>query len=237
MHAGDRVEGVLLLRNTSDSTRFVRVYKTDYFFSIDKTVYGEPGQLPRSNADWISFRPASVTLQPQEEAVIHYRIEMPVESDELKLSGTYWSVIMVEGIDEEDLALEDMSHSGTGVGIRLRVRYAVQIVTHYGDTGSRALEIIGRRLAYDELNGVFLEIDLMNTGERWLRPDIRLELFDDQGFLVDAFDGQRARLYPGTSVRRRIDLSAVASGAYQGVLYLDAGEDLIWGARYSIQLE
>ena len=51
------------------------------------------------------------------------------------------------------------------------------------------------------------------------------------------FDGERARVYPGTSVRRAIDLSRVPAGGYKALLVADAGEDNVYGATYTLEIE
>jgi hypothetical protein len=49
--------------------------------------------------------------------------------------------------------------------------------------------------------------------------------------------GERARVYPGTSVRRAIDLTDVPAGAYKALLVADAGDESVYGATYALLLE
>ena len=88
---GEKVTGMITLRNSGETPETVRAYQTDYLFHADgRTVYGEPGSTPRSNASWITIYPTEVTLPPGGEATIHYQIEVPSEN----LAGTYWSMVI-----------------------------------------------------------------------------------------------------------------------------------------------
>ena len=53
---------------------------------------------------------------------------------------------------------------------------------------------------------------------------------------VGKFAGARARVYPGTSIRKSIDLSAVSGGTYKALVVADADEDSVYGATYTLKL-
>ena len=57
---GEKYEGMILVKNDSNTPQEVKVYQTDYlFFSNGVNNYGEPGSHPRSNAPWVTFLTAS----------------------------------------------------------------------------------------------------------------------------------------------------------------------------------
>jgi hypothetical protein len=121
------------------------------------------------------------------------------------------------------------------VGVRQVLRYGIQMVTDVGETGSRSLQFDTQLLRADGRR--LFQVDVTNTGERWMRPLLSLQLFDGDGRLVGRFAGERARVYPGTSVRRAIDLSQVPAGGYKALLVADAGEDNVYGATYTFLIE
>ena len=80
-----------------------------------------------------------------------------------------------------------------------------------------------------------LQVDVENTGELWIRPEVYVELFDDKGVSKGKFPGVRYRLYPGTSIRQMIDLSSVGSGTYKAIVVVDAGGEDVYGAEYTLK--
>ena len=60
---GETYRGTIVLRNTGAAPAEAKVYQTDYSFAADgSNLYGAPGRLPRSNANWISLSRELVTI-------------------------------------------------------------------------------------------------------------------------------------------------------------------------------
>lgn len=229
---GEKVAGVITLRNSGETPEAVRAYQTDYLFYADgRTVYGEPGSTPRSNASWITIYPTEVTLPRGGEATIHYQIEVPPEN----LAGTYWSMVMIEpqAPPSEEITPEE---GKIQLGIQTVLRYGIQIVTHLGDSGKRELNILDRQIS-KEGEDYLLALDLENTGEHWLRPEVRAEIYDEEGMLLGKKEGGKYRIYPGTSVRATLNLGALSKGKYKVLVVMDNGDQYIWGAQYSLNLQ
>jgi len=231
---GGTYTGTIAVKNIGAYQDEAEVYPADYLFFRDGThIYGEPGTDPRSNADWITFGPRRLSILPGATAIINYTIEVPEDES---LTGTYWSLLMVE-----DLAggAPDVSGDGTdqvSMGINQVFRYAIQIVVHVGDTGQRTLEFLDTKLL-TEGDQKILQIDMGNNGERWLRPVLWTEVYDMDGGYIGRFDGGKLRIYPGTSVRYRVDMSELASADYNAVVVADCGGEDVFGAKYTLRVE
>lgn len=228
---GEKVEGVITLRG-GENEEVVRLYQTDYLFYADgRTLYNDPATTPRSNASWITIYPSEVTVPPQGEVTVNYQIQVPEE----KLSGTYWSMIMVEPQAPPPAELTP-EEGKVQLGIRTVLRYGIQIVTHLGDSGKRELNILDRQVS-KEGEDYILALDLENPGERSLRPALRAEIYNEEGTLLEKKEGGQYRIYPGTSVRAKIDLGALPPGKYKILVVMDNGDQYIWGAQYSLSLQ
>lgn len=228
---GESYRGAITIRNTNDEERGVRVYQTDYTFDFRGDAhYSPPGSVSRSNSSWISFSPKQFTLAPGATRQVSYTVDVPSNEE---LSGTYWSVFMVEPAPTGSSASEDQEERG--VSVRQVFRFAVQVVTHIEDSGERKLEILDAQLT-DSEGATELRLDVENTGERWLRPDVWAEIFTDDGSKVTRIEAGRDRIYPGTSVRYRIDLSTLSAGTYRALVILDGGEESVFGARYNFTI-
>ena len=234
---GEKYEGVISVRNDSNEPQEVKVYQTDYMFFRDGTnTYAEPGTVPRSNAKWITFSPSFVTVPPLATVAINYSVNVPQDSPTTKLVGSYWSMLMVEGIAKgsaESAAQKDPKKAQ--MGIRQTIRYGIQIATHIAQTGTKKINFVDTKLIPDEKGKRYLQVDLENNGEVWIRPDVYVELFNDQGVSQGKFAGVKYRLYPGTSVRQMIDLTSAARGSYKALVVVDAGGEDVYGAEYTLK--
>ena len=231
---GRAYEGTIEVHNPDRIPHEVKVYQSDYFFYADgKVLYGEPGGLPRSNARWLTVLPPQVLIPPGESASIRYSIQVPSDAT---LRGSYWSVIMVEPLPEGSPEAIASSSTQVTVGIQQLVRYAVQVITSIGATGSRQLRFSQIRLAADKEKRL-LVVDLENSGERWLRANLWAELYDSKGSYVGRFDGGGHRLFPGTTARFTVDLVGVQSSTYKAVIVADCGGDDVFGANVNLVLK
>jgi hypothetical protein len=231
---GERYEGTILLKNKGDSPSESKIFKRDYLFYADgRNIFGEPGIHPRSNAGWLSISPSRVTIYPGETVSIHYKVQVPDSPD---LKGTYWSVVIVEPISETSPE-SIMSEKGKAqMGIRTVIRHAIQIVSNIGNTGTSRIRFLDKRLISDNGRRI-LEIDIENTGERWLSPSVWVELFNEQGRSIGKFEGTKFRIYPGCSVRQRIDLTDVPKGRYKTLIVADNEDENIFGTRLDLGVE
>jgi len=233
---GESYSGVIVVRNDTNEPQEAKVYQTDYTFQCDGTNnYGEPGTQPRSNAKWVAFSPSYLTLPPQATMAVNYTVTVPKDSAGIKLVGTYWSMLMVEGIQKGSAESSlPQKEKKAQMGIMQTIRYGIQIATTIANTGTKKIEFLGA--AIDTSGGKrSLRIDIKNTGDIGMRPDVSLELFNMQGASLGKFPGVKYRIYPGTSVRQLIDVSSVPPGTYKALVVVDAGGEDVYGAQYTLK--
>ena len=225
---GENYRGYIQIQNTADSEKSVRVYLRDYWFSYTgESKHDPPGTLERSNSDWITFAPELMTLNPNEIATIDFEVKIP-DNEELK--GTFWSVLMVEGI-----VPPDTTNYSSGVTIRTAIRYAVQIVTNIGNSGTSDLRFAGLELSKQDENNI-LNVVIENTGERLLRPEVSIELFDETGNSAGVLKEERRKTFPGTSIKVSLVLEGIKPGNYTAILVADCDEDHIFGTNLSLEI-
>lgn len=228
---GETYSGTIVVRNMGDSPEEVKIYQTDYRFNCEgKSFYDEPGNHPRSNAGWITFSPKRVMIPPKEEMSIQFMVEVPASDS---LFGTYWSVLMVEPIPRSS---PESSLPERTLGIQTVVRYAIQIVTHIGDTGTKKVRFMGTQLFRDGEKRIF-QVDIENVGDRMLRPSMMLQVFDMEGKEYGPFESEPQRIYPGTSVRHRFDVTSLPKGKYKALVVADCGEEDLFGIHYTLEIK
>lgn len=227
---GERFEGIILLKNKGEGPYEVRAYQTDYLFSADgKSIYGDPGSTPRSNATWLSLRPNRLTIPPKETASVYYTVQVPDRTD---LNGTYWSIVMIEPMAETSL---DGVEEGK-VGLRTVVRYGFQIIVHIGDTGARKIRFLDKQLISQDEKKTF-QMDIENIGERMLAPFVWVELYNKDGMTMGRFESRKKRIYPSCSVRHKVDLTDVPTGKYKALVIIDNGDESVFGAQYELEID
>lgn len=237
---GKDYPGIIFIRNHGEEPQEVKIYQTDYLFFCGGTnIYGEPaGKDVRSNANWITFSPQRLTIPAKSTSAVNYLTEVP---DDETLRGTYWSMLMVEGVGKDSPEAIEPEKDKIKVGIRQVIRYGIQMVTHIGNTGSRELEFLETELLkiIEENGGKkrILQVDVENTGERWLRPFLWVELYDMEGRYIGRFEGGRKRIYPGTSVRFKVDLTEVPKDEYKSLVIADCGGDDVFGITYTLKFQ
>ena len=118
-------------------------------------------------------------------------------------------------------------------GVRQVMRSGIQVVTHIGETGARKIQFLKTDLIRSG-SSKSLAIDVLNTGERWLRPFLTADLVDEKGVSLGRFDGGRWRLFPGTSVRYTIDFGMIPDGKYKALIVLDNKDESVFGAQYTL---
>ncbi len=233
--AGTPYDGSILVRNDTGEPQEIKVYQTDYEFSFDGTNrYGEPGSSKRSNAKWISFRPTNAVIPPLATLTINYTVTVPHITPERPLEGTYWSMLMVEGVPRGSRESTIQSREPQ-MGLTQILRYGIQIATHIAQTGTKAVKFLQAVLVKKEDGKRFLQVDIEDTGTLGIRPEVYVEVFDATGKSLGKFPGARYRMYPGTSVRQTIDLSSVPAGSYRALVVLDAGGDEAYAAQYTLE--
>ncbi len=230
LQPGERFDGSIVLKNTGEVATSVRVHKVDYLFYADgRTLFDEPGNVPRSNAAWISFSPSRLSIPPKQTATVSYTIKTP-ENRELR--GSYWTVLMIEPTETD----AEKEGPRSGLSVRTLIRYAVQVIVNIGDTGERNIRILDKRLIDDDGKRL-LQIDIENTGERVLTPYLWAELHGEGTSVQGRLETGKQRIYPGCTARYRIDLSKVPHGMYKALVVADNGDDYIFGARYDLLIQ
>jgi hypothetical protein len=227
---GETYHGTVEIVNNSPDAAVVKVYQTDYLFQSDgSNTFGTAGELARSNAAWLDFSPNRIIIPPNSTYLINYSVNVPADST---LSGTYWSMLMVE---ESAPAETTSSPADQQAAISQIVRYGVQCITHIGTSGESDLQIVEAKLSADSGNVKELLLDVRNDGERWAVPVVWTELFDNDGKTLGKFDGEKKRIFPGTSVRYKIAMNDSLKGNYKALIVLDTGGENVIGAKYDLE--
>jgi hypothetical protein len=163
--------------NRSGKSQQMTVYQTDYSFKADGTTeFGSPGSHPRSNAEWLSFSPKQFTIEPNAKITINVSANVPDEP----LVGTYWSVLMVEYIDDPQKQ----------AAVTVKRRQGIQIRTHFSNTGELKARYFNQKIKKANDKTLF-EVDMENTGTLFYSGKFWVEFFDNRGKPVEKIEVNR----------------------------------------------
>jgi hypothetical protein len=227
---GEVASSQVVLVNNTNAPLVVRLSQGDYRLRPEGPEFLPPGTHPRSNASWVTLSQAEVALPPGGQVAVSYQIRIPQDN---KLSGTYFSVIFAGAAEPEPQA---PGEAPVGIAIAQRLRYAVQVLVNIGNTGEPKIAFPKARLVTGEKEAT-LEVEVGNSGDRYIRPMVRLELFREDGSAVTSLQEGPVTLPPDSAILLRLSLPKLAPGTYQAALVLDGGGAFIFGKRYRFSLK
>ena len=228
---GENYTGRIVISNATTSPQAVRLFKTDYSFKADGTTnYDDPGTSPRSNASWVSLQSERVVVPPRSEITVPYTVVVP-PSDSLR--GSYWSAIMVEAAETAPGAATGSGRSAQ-VGLGHVIRYAVQVATHIGSSGTRTVKLEKPAAGRDSTGSATLDLDVITTGDRAVRPKLSVEVFDSQGVVKAKGRQDRGLVYPGSSFRQHFDFGKLPAGTYKVMVFADTGAEQVYASQFTI---
>ncbi len=234
---GETYEGTVVIKNDATEPQEFKAYQTDYSFASNGTsTYADPGTTPRSNARWVTYSPSYATIPAGGKVTIVFTVAVPPNTADKELAGTYWSMLMVEGIEKGSAeSAHPAKKKQVAMGIRTSLRYGVQIATHIARTGTKTIKFLQTQLLPGPDGTKQLSIDIEDNGTLGFRAEVSVELFNGKGESAGKFSGTKSRMYPGTSVRQTINLGKLPPGSYKALVAVDTGGEDIFGAQYTFE--
>jgi hypothetical protein len=238
---GERYTGTISVRNDTNEPQQARVYQTDYLFFPDgSNRFDDPGTIERSNADWITYTPSILILPPSATVEVSYEVAVPETLEGGEPTGSYWSMMMVEAVSPESetstLGEADTEPEQRRLGAQQVMRYGVQVATHIDGPPAYDVALSDLQVEASDSARVLL-VAAQNTGQAMMRPAVWMELYDASGEKAAELRSEPFRLYPGTGVTYRLDATRLAPGTYEALFIVDAGDDEVFGAQYSVVVE
>lgn len=226
---GNTYKGFIELNNTSDGEQVVTFYQTDMKTSFTgETFYSDSTNHDRSNRSWIKLSTLNIMLTNEETSTVEFEITVPNNQD---LFGSYWSIIMVEPRDPIHI-----QEDSRGFNIQSKIRYALQIVCSFGETGTTNLKFIDISQSTRE-GERYLEIGMQNIGDVIVKPVISLELFDDHGNSYPIKRVENKRIFPNSSKKYLLNINDIEPGTYQGIVIADCNTDDLFGVNITITIK
>lgn len=217
-----------MVRNDGAKEARFLVYKQDLSFQCGQSSiqYTDANSHTHSLGDWIQTNVEEKLLAPGEEYSLFYTIRVP---SELESTGSYWTMLMIEGADP----VREETNNGIVVGSK--VRYGVQLIADVGLFESPQLSFLDAQILNNPANSKYLSAKIQNIGKFSVPVKINLEVYDADGNKTKTIEGLSRRIYPTNCNQFDIDLSSLPSGKYEAILVADNGKDL-FGINVSLDI-
>ncbi|WBV54874.1 DUF3324 domain-containing protein [Chryseobacterium daecheongense] len=209
---GQIYKGKIALQNTGDKPQNVKIFLQDFSYQSNGSIYyTTPHTNERTNTDWIRLNTTFLTLKAKEKTEVFYEITVP---NQLNSPGSYWSVVIVEPVDEIK-----PSDSKQGINITSVVRYAIQIITDFDSEKVKPdLKFENIKVEKEEGRQV-LKIAIANQGAIYCRSTASVEIYNRKnGEKIGTFSSQAMGLLPQTSKSFPIDISKMPPDKYTAVI-------------------
>lgn len=209
---GKIYKGKISIENTGNSPRNVKLFLQDFGYQADGTIhYTALHTNKRTNGDWIKLNTNLVTLKGKEKTEVFYEITVPTQPID---PGSYWSVIIVEPLD--DIKPSDQK---SGVSITSIVRYAIQVITDY-ETEKAKPDLKFESVKVEKQEGrQTVHIAIANKGNIYCKPTASIEIYNRKtGEKIGTYSSLTMGLLPDTSKTFQIDISKVPAGKYNATI-------------------
>lgn len=209
---GKVYKGKIAIENTGNNPQSVKLFLQDFTYHADGTInYTDLQTQKRTNGNWIKLNTNLVTLKGKEKTDVFYEITVPDQGID---PGSYWSVIIVEPVDEIK-----PSDKQPGINISSVIRYAIQVITDY-DTEKAKPDLTFENIKVEKEEGKqTVKIAIANNGNLYCKPTASIEIYNRKtGEKIGTFSSLAMGLLPSTSKTFYIDISKVPSAQYKATV-------------------
>jgi len=207
---GQTLTGSIDVHNNGDKPLKIRAYLGDFVYVEPfngKKEFRPAGVTDYSMADWFSFLPRELTLQPYEKRKINYSIKVPADAD-----GGYYNVLFVE---------RNAGRVGAGA------MAGVQIISRVGALFFVETSNARPRGKIDDIkaDGGNLRVHLTNTGKMIIIPQSTYFIIDQGDRAVKRGEAGLLYLPPGKTAQFSLPAAeGLDDGNYTLVLTIDLGK-------------
>lgn len=221
LQAGRAIQGSLELRNVGQSQEEIKIYQEEIQIDENGKAESLPNMNghPRSNKQWIELSTDRVVLNPGATQIVSYRLTVPNKTN---LNGSYWSSLVIEPVSANSAESQRIQTeiNKPQITIQQRTRYAVQVISNI-EEGQANLNFSTPKITKLP-SGKYLRFDIKNTGNKFSRPKVWLDVFGQDGQNLGRIEAQTHGLFAGEKDSFQANLSKLPPGQYKGLL---AAED------------
>lgn len=228
---GKVYKGKIGIENTGGTPQSVRLFLQDFTYKADGSInYTAIRTNNRTNGDWIKLNTNLITLKAREKTEVFYEITVP---NQPVAPGSYWSVIIVEPVEEIK-----PSNDKAGINITSVIRYAIQVITDY-ETEKAKPDLKFESIKVEKEDGKqTAKIAIANNGDLYCKPTVAIEIYNRKtGERLGSYSSIAMGLLPYTSKSFHIDISKVPADQYKAVLIATDEEENAFALNVELEVK
>lgn len=212
----------LAVSNDADTPVPMRASVMDLWFdpATNEKVFGAPGSLPHSAANWVAFVPPTFTVPPRGTGKVKVVITPPADA-----AGGAYAVVFLESKPE-------LARPGTADGkpIYANIRLGALVLLGADGTEEFHVEVTEPELTPPTAtHGLDLVFQLANTGNSHIFPEARLTVLNAARQVVARTEAETKRFFPGQKDAMKLTWSgSLPPGDYSGVLTIAYGRNQVY---------
>jgi hypothetical protein len=228
---GQQITGMFHLRNNGRAPAEIKLYQEDSAPRAGNKAHS------RSNKAWIRLSTDRLLLAPGASRKITYTLHVPKDARQ----GTYWSLIHLEPVSKKSRESQVKKKPNDGksftVSVLKKIRYAVNIMAHI-QGGRPNLVFSAPKIDNDPKGSKRFSMAIQNTGNRFSRPVISLEVFNSAGKAIRTLKGDSRGVYPSIKKRYTVKLTGLAPGQYKALFVAeDSHSGKTFGANVNLTVK
>lgn len=228
---GKVYKGKVEIENTGNSPQSVKFYLQDFAYKADGTsIYSAINTNKRSNSNWITLNTNLLTLRGKEKTTIVYEIKLP---EGISASGSFWSVLMVEPVDDIQ-----PNNDKIGVSVTSVVRYAIQIITDYQSEHTSS-ELKFESVSVEKVDDKqFVKVAIANNGNLFCKTIAAIEIYNrTTAEKMGTFTSVPMGLLPDMSKSFHIDISKLPPDSYNATIIATDEQDNAFAINVELDIK
>lgn len=230
---GDIYTTTIKIINIDTQDAMASIYLSDYQRIYDQPQYQEPNTSKRSNAAWIQLGITELVIPARSEREIPVTVTVPANDN---LSGSYWSLIIVEGEAKETT----LNTNENSLNIDIVNRHGLNVITNF-TKGFFEFAFNSPNFYKEQDDIIIFSVDTVNTGSKIAYGEAYLDLFTTTGNEIGRIHLGTQIFRPENPTRLTFDLTELStelhSHTYNAIMIIDAGNDNLYGARYNLDIK
>ena len=219
---GESVYGEITVENSSQETRSIRIYLEDWYYLPEAD--GSKKFVPLNTtalscANWISFSPSELTLEPFSKKKVNYSIKVPLDA-----KGGYYAALFFEGVFGKLQAEQQRISAAMNIAVRIATLFYVEAE----GTVKREAKVKNLFCKKKDKSDIYsVEVDFLNNGNMDITAGGTCHIMDKQGIVYARGQFNNVYTFPNGSAKLNADCKGkIPKGNYDLILTIDLGKAL-----------
>jgi len=227
---GQPVQFDLTVANDGATPVVMRTSVMDLWYNEKhQKVFGTPGSLPRSAANWIEVVPRNFTVPARSSGRVKVVITPPLD-----LAGGYYAVLFVES--KPELA---QAATAERKALYTNLRLGALILLSAAGTENYQIELSEPRFVPPAANqNLKLEFQLANKSNTHIFPQAKLAILNARRQLVASAESEPKRFFPDEKDSMSVSWTGTPpAGDYVAILTIIYGNDKIYTQEFPFTVQ